>query len=435
MIQHDSSNQGVQCGQLHPLVLHTRVISGQGGGPEKTILNSPRFLGPLGYRGVCVYLRDPGDAGFAVVRARAEQKRAPLIEVDDLGIRDWRVVGRMRQAVEQVVGEWAADCRRQASPPLADARPSQGEGGFKACASQGEGDFATRPFLWHGHDYKSNLLGLLLKKHFPQMRLVTTVHGWVQKTWKTPLYYAIDKWCLKRYEHVICVSRDLFEDCQRLGVPDNRLSLIDNAIALDDYDFDLEQSAAKQKLGFAAETKLVVGVGRLSAEKGFDLLIDAVARLIDGGHDVGLAIAGDGAAKDALQTQINATGFADRIRLLGFVADPRLVYRAGDVYTLSSHREGLPNVVLEAMAMRLPVLSTKVAGMPDLVVDQENGLLVDTGDGDAIRMSLERLLGDPALRDRLAAAGRQTVEERFSFASRMEKVAAVYRDLLDPTHG
>ena len=69
-----------------------------------------------------------------------------------------------------------------------------------------------RVAIWHGHDYKSNLLGLLVRPHWP-MRLVTTVHGWVKFTWKTPLYYAIDRLCLPRYERVICVSDDLAEQC------------------------------------------------------------------------------------------------------------------------------------------------------------------------------------------------------------------------------
>ncbi|MCC9601473.1 glycosyltransferase [Stieleria sp. JC731] len=382
--------------QMVPLVLHTRVISGQGGGPEKTILNSPRFLEPLGYHGVCVYLRDPGDQKFDIIRKRAVEKRAKLVEVDDFGIKDIGVVKRMRVAVEQIVQQ---------------------------------GSFQSSPLIWHGHDYKSNLLGLLLKKHFPGMRLVTTVHGWVQKTWKTPLYYAIDKWCLARYEQVICVSRDLFEDCQKLGVESSRLTLIDNAIALDDYEFEMAQSEAKTRLGFAPETKLVIAVGRLSDEKGFDLLIDAVAQLIKDGENVALAIAGDGAFRNALQNQIDELGLSEVIKLLGFVADPRVVYRAGDVYVLSSYREGLPNVVLEAMAMKVPVISTRIAGMPDLISDGNNGMLIETGSADAIGQALRQLAQSPNQRDSLANASRRTVEERFSFQSRMESIAKIYRQL------
>ncbi|MCD0458903.1 glycosyltransferase family 4 protein [Roseiconus lacunae] len=414
--------------QMRPLVLHTRVISGQGGGPEKTILNSPRFLDDLGFDSQCVYLRHPGDDGFEIIRQRAQQKRAPLVEVDDFGIKDFGVVKRMRRAVERLL-ETRESQARTVGGEVASRERSGAPETFESELATHPSPLATSAssrLIWHGHDYKSNLIGLLLRKHFPEMRLATTVHGWVQKTWKTPLYYAIDRWCLSRYEQVICVSRDLFEDCQRLGVEPSRLSLIDNAIALDDYDFDLPSAEAKTQLGLPTSIQLVAAVGRLSDEKGFDLLIEATVDLIRQGRDVGLVIAGDGAFRAALQSQIDASGFGDRIKLLGFVADPRVVYRAADLYVLSSYREGLPNVVLEAMAMNVPVVSTNIAGMPDLIDDGENGVMIDVGRADAIHDAVRSLLDAPEKRARLAEAGRKTVEERFSFRRRMERMVEVY---------
>ncbi len=364
--------------------MHARVVSGTGGGPEKTILNSPRFLEPLGYRSVCVYLRGPADSGFAAIENRAAASHAPLIAVDDFGVFDWRIVIRLREIVAE-----------------------------------------HKPSIWHGHDYKSNLLGLLLQRHHP-MRLVTTVHGWVQKTWKTPLYYYIDRQCLPRYDDVICVSQDLYDDCLRLRVPAKNLSLIDNAIALDDYKLNLTREEAKRELGVPSEQQLVVAVGRLSHEKGFDILIQAMANLIEAGANVGLAIAGGGTQREALERLIASTGHADRIRLLGFVGDPRTLYRAADLYTLSSRREGLPNVVLEAMAMGVPVVATEIAGMRKLIQHNVNGSLIPPHDLNALQAAIDELLSDGDARQRLSAAGRSTVEERFSFKQRMRKVAAIY---------
>ena len=266
--------------------MHARVVSGHGGGPDKTILNSPRYLERLGYRSVCVYFRDPSDAGFPVLAESAAEKRAPMIAVDDFGIRDWKLLARVRKLVDQ-------------HPPA----------------------------IWHGHDYKSNLLGLLLnrdriKRGQTPMRLVTTVHGWVHKTWKTPLYYFIDRQCLRRYEQVICVSQDLDDDCRRLGVPAERLSMIDNAIALDDYNFALSQAEARQQLCFDPQRPLIAAVGRLSAEKAFDRLIDAVAALHRSGTEVALAIAGSGVEKDRLLQRAVGSGMVDRVHLLGYRADP-----------------------------------------------------------------------------------------------------------------
>jgi glycosyltransferase involved in cell wall biosynthesis len=101
-----------------------------------------------------------------------------------------------------------------------------------------------------------------------------------------------------------------------------------------------------------------------------------------------------------------------------------------DVFALSSLREGLPNVVLEAMALETPVVATRVAGVPRLVHDGETGLLVEPGDLDQLAGALARLLADAALRARLARAGRRTVEAGYSFAARMDKVRALYDGLL-----
>ncbi len=372
-----------------PLVLHARVVSGNGGGPDKTILNSPRHLKRLGFRSACLYLRDPNDSGFEVLRQRANESKARLVEVDDFGILDWKIVSRAREQVRRL-----------------------------------------KPDIWHGHDYKSNLLGLLLCREHP-MKLVTTVHGWVQKTWKTPLYYAIDRRCLPRYDQVICVSQDLFSDCQRLGVAPEKLSLIDNAIALEDYAPTLQTAAAKRELGFATDRSLLVGVGRLSAEKGFDLLIKSVANLNRAGKDVALAIAGDGDAREPLQELISQLDCGDKIKLLGFVKDTQLVYQAADMFVLSSYREGLPNVVLEAMASGVPVLSTNIAGMPTLIEDGVNGKLIEPGSVEALQNSIDELLDDEPQKKRFAEAAYKTIQERFDFGKRMEKVLKIYQRLGD----
>src|SRR5207244_8517188 len=104
---------------------------------------------------------------------------------------------------------------------------------------------------WHGHDYKTNALGLLLRRFWP-MRLVTTAHGWVQQTRRTPIYYKLDRRCLPRYERVLCVSDDLFEVCQRIGVPAKNLILLENGIDAGEYRRRQSVLRAKTALGFPA---------------------------------------------------------------------------------------------------------------------------------------------------------------------------------------
>jgi len=375
-------------GSTVPVVLDARVVTGAGGGPDKTILNSPRFLEPLGYRMVCAYMHPPGDPGFEVLRQKAAKYGAPLVSIPDRGAWDWRVVT-----------ETLAVCKRE------------------------------RVTVWHGHDYKTNALGILLKRFWP-MRLVTTVHGWVQHTRRTPLYYRIDQLCLPRYERVICVSDDLLESCRAAGVPAKNCVLLENGIDTLEYTRSRTATEAKAALGLPTTGFVVGAVGRLSGEKGFDVLIRSVHRLVARGLDVRLVIVGEGGERSALEGLVRELHLGDRVRLAGWQADVRGHFEAMDVFALSSLREGLPNVVLEAMALEVPVVSTRVAGIPRLVQDGRNGFLVNADDLDGLTTALAGVLKNPALSAVFRAAGRRTVETRYSFATRMQRLGRLYDELL-----
>jgi glycosyltransferase involved in cell wall biosynthesis len=371
-----------------PVILHTRVVTGSGGGPEKTILNSPRWLPELGYRALCAYMHPPGDPGFEQLRQKAVAWQAPLVSIPDRG--PWDV---------GVVFELLELCRRE--------------------------DVA----IWHGHDYKSNALGLLLRQFWP-MQLVTTVHGWVKQTSRTPLYYAIDRCCLPRYAAVICVSDDIHRECQERGVPAERCHLIENAIDLAEYTRTMTTGQAKQQFGWEPERLLWGAIGRLSEEKGFDVLIRAFDQLLKSGVEADLVIAGDGDQRGRLEALISELGRQGRIRLLGYRADTPLLFQAFDGFVLSSLREGLPNVVLEAMALEVPVVATHIAGIPRLIRDQENGLLIHAGDVAGMAEALRAVSQQPDLRSRLAVAGWETVEANHGFSQRMRKIGNLYDAVL-----
>ncbi len=385
--------RGTRAGAGDVVVLDTRVVKGSGGGPDKTILNSPRFLEGTGYRMLCAYLHPPEDPGFEQLGRKAQARGAPLLSVADRGPCDWRVVPQL-----------LAICRRE------------------------------RVAVWHGHDYKTNVLGLILQRLWP-MRLVTTVHGWVHHTRRTPLYYWADRVSLRYYERVYCVSPDLYHTCRTSGVPAARCELLENGIDLAEFTRRSNVVEAKRKAGLSPHRFVIGAAGRLSAEKGFDLLIRAVDRLVRGGLDVELVIAGEGDEKAALQALAAQLGRADRVRLLGYQADLSGWYEAMDVFALSSLREGLPNVLLEALALEVAVVATRVAGVPRLISDGENGLLIEPGSVDALSGALGRLLADADLRGRLRRDGRRTVEARYSFAARMDRLRASYDRLLGRAPG
>jgi len=261
------------------------------------------------------------------------------------------------------------------------------------------------------------------------MHLVTTAHGWVRFTSRTPLYYQIDRFCMKRYEKVICVSQDLYDRCTENGIAKNKLHQIDNAIVLEDYPTALPTLRDKARFGFDSQRFLIGACGRLSEEKGFHHLINAVARLINEGQPVGLIIAGEGHLREQLQQQIDEMELQNQVRLVGFLTDPRELYCAIDLFVLSSLREGLPNVVLEAMACNRAVVTTNCNGIPKLVQHEQNGLIVPVDDEKALHNAVRRCVVSDEVRTQLAKAGRQTIEDRFCFDRRMMKVVEVYRQL------
>lgn len=371
-----------------PTVFDVRVVTGSGGGPEKTILNSPRFLEPLGYRMLCGYLSPPNDPGYADIKDKARKYSAPLITIPDRGPLDWRIVRDLLRI-----------CREE------------------------------HVAVWHGHDYKTNALGLLLKR-FHRMRLVTTVHGWVQQTRRTPLYYRVDRWCLPRYERVICVSDDLYEECRGLGVPDARCVLVENAIDTEDYRRRQSPIAAKAKLGLPANVKLIGAVGRLSKEKGFDLLLKAARPLIETDASIRLMIIGEGSERGNLESLVRELKLEKQVSLAGWRSDVRDVFEAMDLFVLSSRREGLPNVLLEAMALEVPVVSTNVNGVARLIRDGVDGSLVQAEDTAALSVAIANLLDDEVKRNRYRRSARRRVEDDFSFPTRMSKLATIYDDLL-----
>jgi glycosyltransferase involved in cell wall biosynthesis len=167
---------------------------------------------------------------------------------------------------------------------------------------------------------------------------------------------------------------------------------------------------------------LIVSVGRLRAKKGFDVLIEACRKLARERQDFTCVIAGYGPEQEALRRLIDAADLGGQVTLTGKLPHDEIIalMRAARVFALpcrvleDGDRDGIPNVLLEAMAVETPVVSTRVSGVPELVADGENGLLVDADNADALAQAIRRLLTDDALARRLGAEGRRTVKARFS---------------------
>jgi glycosyltransferase involved in cell wall biosynthesis len=159
----------------------------------------------------------------------------------------------------------------------------------------------------------------------------------------------------------------------------------------------------------------VLHVGRLSPEKGQLGLLEAFRGVLDGGVDAELRVIGDGPSRAVVERRAEALGLGDRCVFLGRMREEAVLSEMAeaDVFAMSSFMEGLPVVLMEAMAVGLPVVAPSVAGIPELVEPERTGLLFPTGDVEALGRALARLCADEPLRRRLAAAGEARVRAEF----------------------
>jgi glycosyltransferase involved in cell wall biosynthesis len=293
--------------------------------------------------------------------------------------------------------------------------------------------------ILHCHCYKSDLYGLILSRFHP-MKLVTTAHGplasfrffWSAKNWRVRyIYDQLDLRLLRHFDTVIMVSDTMRPIISRYGVDDRKLIWIRNAI---DSRFFRRTGptdpSLRSSLGISNNAPIIGAVGRLNGEKDYPNFLNAAKILVAQNPDLRFVIAGKGELDQQLRHLTRELGLAEHVRFLGHLHDVRKVYELMDVYALSSTREGLPNAVLEAMAMEVPIVATDVDGVKEAVVNDSEAILVAPRDAQSLAKGIQRVLDDSSLAQRLARAARRKVELEFSFEARMRRVEAIYRSVV-----
>lgn len=217
---------------------------------------------------------------------------------------------------------------------------------------------------------------------------------------------------------------------KRYEVPLQRLSVIDNGIDLSRFHPDeAARTRVRSELGIPSDAVVIGTVARIAPEKNHAWLLRTAAPLL--GPSVRLVIAGDGPLLEAIRAQAVELGIAKHAHLLGVRRDVPAILNAFDIFAMSSETEGLPLVVLEAMASTLPVVSTSVGGIPNVVEEGRTGFLVPLGDEAALTARLAALVQDAALRREVGARARDVTLAKFS-AERMQRE---YLDLYERVLG
>ena len=285
---------------------------------------------------------------------------------------------------------------------------------------------AKRAHVLISHGYKADILGLAAAR-IARVPILAVSRGWTGHTRKVRLNEALDRLVLRRVDGVVCVSDGQATRVRRAGVPADRVHVIRNAI--DTTRFAVADPAARsilQAMFPAPRDIIVAGIGRLSPEKGFDLLIEAARITIARVPGAGFVLLGDGPERHALEERVRAAGLEGRVAFAGFRSDVDRLLPGADILAQSSHTEGLPNVVLEACAAGIPVVATAVGGTGEVIRDGVNGFLVAPGNAVALADRLLELMVSADLRQSMGESGRGVVRRDFSFADQCARYERLF---------
>jgi colanic acid/amylovoran biosynthesis glycosyltransferase len=252
-----------------------------------------------------------------------------------------------------------------------------------------------------------------------------TMHG-PTEFWDVRHYRLAEK--LESASFVVCISDFCRSQLMNLCPPERweRLRVVHCGIPVDEF----TRATPPPEPGPGAR---ILYIGRLVPEKGQTVLLEAIAELVRRGHDVTATLAGEGALRPELERMAERLGLASRVDFPGAVGQHQLraLYEEATVFCLPSFGEGVPIVLMEAMAMEVPPISTRIAGIPELIEHERGGLLIPPGRPDELTDALETLLTDPAFYRDLAADGREKVLREFDTDRSAEQLLAVFEEMLE----
>ena len=280
-----------------------------------------------------------------------------------------------------------------------------------------------RPDVMHTHGFRPDIVDAGVARRFG-VPVVTTVHGTTGNSLRTRIHEWVGIRVLRHLEAVVAVSRALGQRLERHGVPSARLHVVPNAWRSPGR--PAERGVARQQLGCAADEFALGWVGRLSPEKGADVMIDAMAELRD--LPVKLTIIGDGPERRELEARAAARNVADRIRWTGVLPNAARLYRAFDAWILSSRTEGTPIALFEAMAAEVPIVATSVGGVPDVIGDAEASLIPPEQPA-LLARAIRQVHGDIAAAQARARRARERLERDYRSEPWVERYDAIYRSV------
>jgi len=289
---------------------------------------------------------------------------------------------------------------------------------------------AFRPDVIQSHNVKSHFFVRKLGLHL-QAPWIAFNHGYTSKDLKDRLYNQLDRWSLRACFRLVTMCKPFAKMFERLGVAPERIRIQHNSVRPFARPTDEVVARVRRDLGIAGE-RVLLTVGRLSREKGHADLLRAIPVLVERGtfQNCRVVFVGDGPEMKSLRALSAKLGLGELICFAGHQVDVGPYYALATLLALPSHSEGSPNAVLEAMAAGVPVVATAAGGVPEILTDQQNGLIVPLRDPLAMAKGIERLLEDQPLRSRLIETSLQCAGTLYTPEARCRSLIALYEETL-----
>lgn len=285
-----------------------------------------------------------------------------------------------------------------------------------------------RPLILQTFLYHANLAGRIAAR-VARVRTVVSGIRVAEKRSRARLW--LDRWTNRLVRQNVCVSRAVAAfSVEQSGLAAEKIVVIPNGV--DVPRFAGAAPADLSVFGIPARSRVLLSIGRLDPQKGLGDLIAAAAPVIHKFADVHFLLVGEGPERSHLEELIREQGLAERVHLAGWRADIPELLAAGTSLVLASHWEGLPNVILEAMAAGLPVVATRVEGTAELVIDGQTGFLVSSRSPVELAEAIEKVLLGPAAARGMGHAGQQRAKSEFSWEKMVAEYERLYESLLAP---
>ncbi len=280
----------------------------------------------------------------------------------------------------------------------------------------------------------ADTLGSLASRlcHLPSVSTLHTMPSQDMKL-KSWAHQTMEFWSLRLFcDRVISVSEEARQYHLKIsGSPEKQNITIYNGIDLTRFaNLDGEREAFRRELGIPSHAEVLTTLAVLREPKGIQFMIRAMPDILAARPHAYYLIAGDGAYRQALEEEVDKAGVREHVIFAGMRSDVHRVLAASDVFVLPTLTEALPTVLAEAMACRLPIIASAVGGVPEMVTDGDNGLLLQPGDPRALADACIGLLSDPDRRMKLARRGEQVVHGKFNVEGQVENLKKLYMDLI-----